>query len=108
MLIIHQEGITKGQLDFTDRVDKLVLTFFPWKEPNFAPEDALIWATGLVGLAGAIAPILAASSRAARGSEAAVASGAAGFSALAASGFAQITNEIKPEYVPYDTLRNHN
>lgn len=77
----------------------MVLTFFPWREPNFAPEDALIWATGLVGLAGAIAPILAASSAAAKRSEAAAAAGAGGFSALAAAGLSQISNEIKPECV---------
>ncbi|KAK3213657.1 hypothetical protein GRF29_28g563392 [Pseudopithomyces chartarum] len=77
----------------------MVLTFFPWREPNFAPEDALIWATGLVGLAGAIAPILAASSAAAKRSEAAAAAGAGGFSALAAAGLSQISNEIKPDSI---------
>lgn len=91
--------MTKGQLDFTDRVDKMVLTFFPWREPNFAPEDVLIWMSGIVGVAGAIAPILAASSAAAKRGEAAVAAGTGGFAALAGAGLSQISNEIKPEYV---------
>ncbi|KAL1603764.1 hypothetical protein SLS60_005354 [Paraconiothyrium brasiliense] len=94
-----EEGITKGQLDFTDRVDKMVLTFFPWKEPDFAPEDALIWMSGIVGIAGAVAPILAASSMAAKRGEAAVAAGAGGFAALAGAGLSQISNEIKPDSI---------
>ena len=87
--------MTKGQLDFTDLIDKLVLTFFPWRDSNFAPEDALVWATAFAGIAGAVAPILAAS-RVAK-SQAAVAASAGGFAALAGAGFRQISNEIKPE-----------
>lgn len=75
----------------------MVLTFFPWKEPNFAPEDALIWVSGIVGIAGAVAPILAASSRATERGQAAIVAGAGGFAALAGSGLTQISNEIKPE-----------
>ncbi|KAL5404051.1 hypothetical protein PMIN03_009430 [Paraphaeosphaeria minitans] len=96
---ISMEGITKGQLDFTDRVDKMVLTFFPWREPSFAPEDVLIWMSGIVGVAGAIAPILAASSAAARRGEAAIAAGGGGFAALAGAGLSQISNEIKPDSI---------
>jgi hypothetical protein len=75
----------------------MVLTFFPWREPNFGPEDALIWATAFVGIAATVAPALAASRAASQRSQAAMGASNSGFAALAGAGLSQISNEIKPE-----------
>jgi hypothetical protein len=99
VITFDQEGITKGQLDFTDRLDKLVLTFFPWKEPDFKPEDILIWMTSLVSVAAIVAPVMAAS-RLGKGKAQAQANAFGGsMAALAGSGLSQVSKEIKPEYV---------
>jgi hypothetical protein len=92
-----QEGITKGQLDFTDRLDKLVLTFFPWKEPNFKPEDVLIWMTSLVGVVSVVAPIMAASRLRTSASQGQATVFGGSIAALAGSGLNQVSKEIKPE-----------
>lgn len=94
---VFQDGITKGQLDFTDRIDKLVLTFFPWKEPNFAPEDVLIWMTAVAGMVGTVAPILAAARIATKAGQTTMNTASNGFSSLAGAGLSQVSNEIKPE-----------
>jgi hypothetical protein len=73
------------------------LTFFPWKEPNFAPEDALIWMTSIVNIAATVAPVLAASRIATQNGQAMVGAYGGGFAALAGAGLSQISNEIKPE-----------
>ncbi|KAF2676209.1 hypothetical protein K458DRAFT_397227 [Lentithecium fluviatile CBS 122367] len=94
---VIDEGITKGQLDFSNRLDKLVLTFFPWKEPNFVAEDILIWMTFLVSVAATVVPFLAPARIAAMADRATLEAVSGGISALATSGMSQISNEIKPD-----------
>ncbi|KAI9775007.1 MAG: hypothetical protein M1839_001607 [Geoglossum umbratile] len=91
------EGITKGQLDFISRVDKMALTFFPWKEPNFAAADIVIWMSFLANLLGLFAPVLVPVRLLTR-TGSVIASGASeGAGGLAAAGMTQAANELEPD-----------
>lgn len=56
ILIIDETGISNGQNGFSDRVDGLAQTFFPWKNPQFAFGDAAFWIVATVSMLMGIVP----------------------------------------------------
>jgi hypothetical protein len=70
----------------------MALTFFPWKEPNFAAADVVIWMSWLLNVLVIFVPVLAPAGIAVRAE-----AGLAGLAGLATAGMNQAVNQIQPK-----------
>lgn len=70
----------------------MALTFFPWKEPNFAAADVVIWMSFFLNVVVIFVPVLAPAGIAIR-----AAAGLAGLASLANAGMNQAESLLQPQ-----------
>ncbi len=84
MLTLHQTGISNGQQGYTNRIEGIALTFFPWQEPEFPFGHAAFWIVAAIAMLIGIVPGVGQST-------------ALGVAAFAGAGVQQASYTLEPE-----------